>query len=373
MIFAIGAAVCIATHHVERSFAPTLARHTFREITMGCEVRIDLAAASEEEAAAAARLGFARIRSLDECLSDYVPSSETRRLDLSAQTSVVLSNDLCETLRRALALAHATGGAFDPTCGSIATLWRDARRSGQLPAPSAIAAARLVCGYEHLSLDPSDCSLHCAVEGIELDFGGIGKGLAAQSARDAIAKAGVDAVLVAVSGDVACGSAPPWGSGWTVEICTGIDGDERVRLSVVNACLSTSGDSEQHIYVDGVRHSHIFDPRTGEAITTRRAATVLSRDGALSDALATALTVNPSLIDPSTNDLHARLGSYEARVVSLDAAGSLTAATTAGWGVTTPSGLTVLSEDPRAARELQRAPAGADQTAGPKASTAAVR
>jgi thiamine biosynthesis lipoprotein len=62
-------------------------------------------------------------------------------------------------------------------------------------------------------------------------------------------------------------------------------------LSLTDAAASTSGDEEQHLEVDGVRYSHIYDPRTGEALTGRRTVTVVARQGMDADALATAASV----------------------------------------------------------------------------------
>jgi thiamine biosynthesis lipoprotein len=58
-----------------------------------------------------------------------------------------------------------------------------------------------------------------------------------------------------------------------------------------DAALSTSGDAEQWLEADGVRYSHIFDPRTGQALVGRRSVTVVAKQGMLADALATALSV----------------------------------------------------------------------------------
>ena len=66
----------------------------------------------------------------------------------------------------------------------------------------------------------------------------------------------------------------------------------RQRASqLTNAALATSGPGEQFVEVDGVRYSHILDPRTGMGLTNGVTARVIARDAATADALATALTV----------------------------------------------------------------------------------
>jgi thiamine biosynthesis lipoprotein len=62
-------------------------------------------------------------------------------------------------------------------------------------------------------------------------------------------------------------------------------------MTVVNSAISTSGDTEQFVEIEGKRYSHVIDPRTGLGLTDRIAATVLAPCGVLSDALSTALSV----------------------------------------------------------------------------------
>ena len=62
-------------------------------------------------------------------------------------------------------------------------------------------------------------------------------------------------------------------------------------VTLRNQAVSTSGDAEQHVEVNGVRYSHILDPRTGQALVGRSSVTVIARNGISSDSLATALSV----------------------------------------------------------------------------------
>jgi thiamine biosynthesis lipoprotein len=93
-----------------------------------------------------------------------------------------------------------------------------------------------------------------------------------------------------MGGDLVASAPPPGRRGWRVRI----DRPGRTApdsLLLAHAALSTSGDTEQFVEIDGVRYSHVVDPATGVGLRTRVAATVLAPDGATADALSTLLTV----------------------------------------------------------------------------------
>ena len=67
------------------------------------------------------------------------------------------------------------------------------------------------------------------------------------------------------SGDITVGDAPPGAKGWTVGIAP-LENPEKTPsryLILANQAVSTSGDAEQYVEIDGKRYSHIVDPRTG--------------------------------------------------------------------------------------------------------------
>jgi thiamine biosynthesis lipoprotein len=106
-------------------------------------------------------------------------------------------------------------------------------------------------------------------------------------------KHGIDRALVAAGGEIVAGEAPPGAAGWTVGIAPLEDPDARPARALLlrNAAVSTSGDAEQHVVIDGKRYSHIVDPKTGLGLTVRSSATVLAPNGTTADALATAVSV----------------------------------------------------------------------------------
>jgi len=126
---------------------------------------------------------------------------------------------------------------------------------------------------------------------MHLDLGGIAKGDIVQQALMVLREQGAASALVEAGGDIAAGEAPPGTHGWRVDAPSG-DSTVRARASALtNAVISTSGPSAQSVEIGGRRYSHVIDPRTGIGLTSNTQATVIAVQGALADAISTALTV----------------------------------------------------------------------------------
>lgn len=295
---------------------------TYRQVVMGVETSITLYANGEDDAVAAAKAAFARLDDLENAMSDYRAESELMRLAATSGVAVPVSQDLFEVLARAETVRLATDGAFDITAGPLTRLWRDARKRGELPTPDAIAAARAKVGGDAVALDAATETVTITRVGLGLDLGGIGKGFAAAKAIETLAALGHPQALVAIAGDVAAGAAPPGRDAWTVETSDG------VPFPLVHASASTSGNAEQFLDVGGVRYSHILDLATGLGSTLQLEATVTGPDGAVVDALSSALVLRAP---ESGVALLAAFPGFEARIVEQRRDGSVRVTTTAGW------------------------------------------
>lgn len=257
-----------------------------RQVHMGMEVRITIAAPPSSEADRALAAAFGEIARLDAILSDWRRGSELNRLADRAGESVRVSPELFAVLERALEMAAATEGAFDPTVGRLTLLWRRQRATGAEASAEELAEARRTVGWRGVVLDSVHRRVRIATPGTRLDLGAIAKGWILDRARDTLAAHGFDAVLLEAGGDLVLG-APPGDGGWRVAV-----GDSIHVLHGV--ALGTSGPSEQHLVDgDGTRHSHVIDPATSLGVTRSTQVTVLARDAATADALATALTLVP--------------------------------------------------------------------------------
>ena len=261
---------------------------------MGTLVRVTVYTAGEEQADEAFRAAFDRIGELEQILSDYRPGSELNTIARTAVgRQVAVSPDLWAVLHASQELAAATGGAFDVTQGPVVRLWRDARKTGIVPAADALAEASARSGFRRLRLHERTRSVSLAVAGMALDVGGIGKGYAASEAIAVLRRRGVSSALVAISGDLAFSDAPPGTRGWRIRVHDGespLDGIPPI-VELANAAASTSGNAEQHLDAGGRRYSHIIDPASSIGLVDDVTVTVIAPHGLESDGLDTAASV----------------------------------------------------------------------------------
>ena len=274
-------------------------RCTFDSRHMGTLFRIIVYTTDEALAQRAAAAAFQRIAQLDDIMSDYKHSSELMRLCQAFATDcsgppVRVSDDLFTVLAAADRLSRRSGGAFDVTVGPLSLLWRHARRTQQLPDRQELAEALARVGYDKVRLDPLRQTVHLSVPGMRLDLGGIAKGYAADEALRLLREQfGLPHALVAAWGDIACGEPPPGETAWRVQIAP-IAASQKPRwLRLARAAVSTSGDLEQFVVINGVRYSHIVDPRTGLGLTGRRSVTVIAPRGIDADSLTKAVSILP--------------------------------------------------------------------------------
>jgi thiamine biosynthesis lipoprotein len=277
-----------------RATDPALARFEFSEPHMGTLYRIVLYAPDEATAQKASRAAFKRVADLDAIMSDYRPTSELMRLcEKAGGDPVPVSTDLFTVLSRAQEVSRLSDGAFDVTVGPVVRLWRQARKTRKLPDPEKLAKALQLVGYQNVRLDAEHRTVQLLKKGMLLDLGGIAKGYAADEVLKVLKQHGITRALVAAGGDVAVSGPPPGAEGWKVGIANLGDPESKPKrvLLLHDAAVSTSGDQEQHVEIDGKRYSHIVDPRTGLGLLGRRSVTVVAPNGITSDSLTKVVSI----------------------------------------------------------------------------------
>jgi thiamine biosynthesis lipoprotein len=285
LMISISAALCLV---LPARSEPVLDRFEFSEPHMGTKFRIVLYATDEATAKKASRAAFDRVAALDAMLSDYRQSSELMQLCAKAGgPPVKVSEELFFVLAKAEATSRLSDGAFDVTVGPVVQLWRLSRRTQRLPEPEQLAKALALVGWKNVVLDPKERTVKLLKPGMLLDLGGIAKGYAGDEAHKVLKAHGITRALVAGGGDIVVSGPPPGKDGWEIAIrpLLELEGNAGPRLILHDGAVSTSGDANQHVEIDGKRYSHIVDPKTGIGLVGRMSATVVARDGTTSDSL----------------------------------------------------------------------------------------
>ena len=271
-------------------------KEVFDAVRFGVPIQIQLYASRPAAAKNAAEEAFAEARRLDRIFSDYHPDSEARRLVAAPGGRVAVSPELYELLLFAEAAREETDGALDVRVGPLTHLWRKARRFRTRPADGDLDEARRAAGEDAFRLRTSGLisspvgTVDVLRPGVRLDFGAVAKGYAVDRMCRIIERDGVEAWLVDAGGDIRVGGRRPDKRRWTIEVeSTG--GEDPVIVDLSRTAIATSGDSQQHVVIEGRRYSHIIDPRSGTPLTSQPQVTVVAETAAAADALASALSV----------------------------------------------------------------------------------
>ena len=134
---------------------------------------------------------------------------------------------------------------------------------------------------------------------MRLDLGGIAKGYAIDKAIEAMKRCGATGAMVDIGGDIRCFGAPLKDKDhWLIGLqdpnsaVEGIGGGELLlKLKLIDGAIATSGDYQQFVLIEGKRHSHIMDRKTGTSAKGLSSVTIIADNATDADALATAVSV----------------------------------------------------------------------------------
>ena len=258
--------------------------------------RFELSVVSDNEIWANARIDSAivEISRIEQLLSTFRPDSQTNQINENAGiTPVKVDREVLELIQRSLRISALTQGAFDITYGSIdKSLWNFDAKMTTLPDRETASKMVELIDYQKVILNQEEYSVFLREKGMRIGFGGIGKGYAAEMAKQLMIQEGVESGIVNASGDLTTWGLQPDGKQWTIGIA---DPNHKNRpfsyLNISNMAVATSGDYEKFVMIDGKRYSHTINPKTGLPITGIKSVTIIAPNAEIADALATPVTV----------------------------------------------------------------------------------
>jgi FAD:protein FMN transferase len=282
-------ALCVALSldptHVSSS---SLHHHAAARMSMACEYAIEAYGRDAEALPRIVDEAFDGVDRIDRLMSHYKPDSPLSRINREADRHpVAVPQELFDFIAEAMRYHRESGGTFDITVGPLMKAWGFFRGEGRLPSESELAGARRHVGGAHLTLDPALRTIAFDEAGVELDLGGIAKGYAVDRVAELLKRREVAAALISAGGSTiyALGS-PPTAPAWTVMLQDPTDSRKTAfTLGLKDRALSIAGSSEKSFEADGVRYSHIMDPRTGRPAQGVLSVAVLTTTGTAGDAL----------------------------------------------------------------------------------------
>ncbi len=287
------------TPHMEQRAWPTMSTFaSFATAAKGADADREQAIAAEA------------FREVERDFSVFNPTSALSRLNAealvpgpAAAPAAFPSNaPLAIVVRHALRTAEESGGAFDPTVTPLLELWGFPRGSTNAPvvtapAQEALDAALAHVGHRHLRLAETNGAvlLSSDVPGLRLDLGAIAKGFAVDLAYDRLRAAGSTNFLLCLGGNVRVSGRPaPRRAEWNIAVQDPFDPKVQRPLGAPlldGDAVATSGSYQRFVVLDGVRHSHILDPRTGRPVRGLASVSVVAPTAMEADAASTALFV----------------------------------------------------------------------------------
>ncbi len=261
---------------------------------MGNQFEISAVATDEYWAEGVIQAAIDEIKRIEQLLTTYRDDSETNLVNQNAGIKPVkVSQETFDIIERSIRISQATQGAFDISYGSIdKKLWNFDTTSVSLPdKKTALKMVRLI-NYRNIILNRQQLTVFLKEKGMRIGFGGIGKGYAAEKAKQVMINMGCTSGIVNASGDLTAWGYQPNGNPWTVGIVNPNAANTAFSyMNITNMAVATSGNYEKYIMIGGKKYSHTINPKTGLPVTGIKSVTIIAPNAEIADAMATPVMV----------------------------------------------------------------------------------
>ncbi|PIF71318.1 FAD:protein FMN transferase [Flavobacterium sp. 2] len=261
---------------------------------MGNNFTITVVAENEHIGNKSINLAIEEIRRIERLLTTYKEDSQTNLINNNAGIQPVkVDLEVFHLIERCIGISKITQGAFDISYGSIdKSLWNFDKAMTQLPdAETALKMVHLI-DYRNIILDQENTTVYLKEKGMRIGFGGIGKGYAAEMAKQILLNHNVESGIINASGDLSAWGLQPDGRKWTIGVADPDAPNAAFSyMEISNKAVATSGNYEKFVTINGKKYSHTIDPKTGLPITGIKSVTIISGNAEFADAMATPIAV----------------------------------------------------------------------------------
>lgn len=238
-------------------------------------------------------LAIAEVKRIENQISDWIPTTPISLVNKNAGIQAVkVDSEVFDLVERAIKISQLTNGAFDISYASMDKIWKFDGSMTTMPTEEMIKKSVAKIGYKNIVLDKSNQTIFLQLAGMKLGLGGIGQGYIADKVRDLLVANGCKSGIVNVSGDINAWGKQINGKPWTIGIINPMNKNKVfATFPLENSSVETSGNYEKYVMFNGIRYSHIIDPRTGYPTQGVVSVSVFAKQTEIADALATGIFV----------------------------------------------------------------------------------
>ncbi|KRB59929.1 FAD:protein FMN transferase [Flavobacterium sp. Root186] len=261
---------------------------------MGNNFTITVVAGNEKTGNENINLAIEEIRRIEKLFTTYKEDSQTNLINQNAGIQPVkVDPEVFNLIERATGISKITQGAFDISYGSLdKSLWNFDKTMTSLPDPQTAKKMIHLIDYRNIILDKENTTVFLKEKGMRIGFGGIGKGYAAEMAKQLLLKNNVQSGIINASGDLSAWGLQPNGTKWTIGVADPNSPNAAFSyMEISNKAVATSGNYEKFITINGKKYSHTIDPKTGLPITGIKSVTIIASNAEFADAMATPIAV----------------------------------------------------------------------------------
>ncbi len=212
---------------------------------------------------------------------------------------------IIELLLESKKYSDLTNDLFNPTLGSVLTIWHDAREEGKSlneigeygksPSQEILEEARAHVGWQFVEIDEVNNTVYINNPKTSLDVGAIAKGWAVERVANKMEDLGIEYGIVNGGGNVRLIGSKYNEGPWSVGVTNPDSTKDESIMSLHFAedmSVVTSGDYERYfIDEDKNQQHHLISPITLQPTRESRSVTITIKDSGVADVLSTAFSM----------------------------------------------------------------------------------
>lgn len=261
IVMVIAAVLFISGYLGNNKVAPKPYNET--QFLMDTVIEITAYGPGAEEAVKAAFGEFQRLHAIT---NNFDENSQVSKINqMAGREKVAVDPSLVRIIKFSQDVSDKLGDSFDITIGPLTKLWGIGNKGEYVPSQAEIDQVLPLVNYHLVEVDTEANTVYLPKVGMMLDLGAIAKGYATDQAIEILKAKGITSALVNAGGNVRVIGNKPDGKPWRIGIQHPRDADGIAgKLALTEwDTMETSGDYQRFIMKDGIRYSHLLNPRTG--------------------------------------------------------------------------------------------------------------